>query len=765
MNQPPWGIGFDEESIPAELKEQGLWCNWRHRVRPNGKIDKIPHYYHHPISTADPTQWATFGQALNSHQLDPLSCGVGMLVQPGGVVVGDVDNGAVWPPELPLSYTEWSPSGAGQHRFWFTSARPDRDLSKPVELYAGHAARFITVTGRQVGDVTRVLDAGDALQRFVAAHPATAVTPPATPLPDLLEGLTQPDILLRLDIHGWTNPDRSAELFGLTSELYKLGYSDAEVLTGLWNSSMAHGLALEHRRGDHSKALVYLWATCQRARGVAPDVPGVAAPAEESRLMSEAAQCHRDLTEAATIENGLARSQRIQEIKNKYRNLGINARAIDEELRLLLRQTPGRAVELPHYNGDGKPLDHTDNVYALLQHAGYRCRHNLMSHELDIIGPEGVDWLLDDHTNLALTDIRNLMTTAGLPLPRSLEHVSSICARPENAHHPFRTWLDPISWDGEDRLSNLFNTIRVKPEDVLWRNHVLLRWLISIIAVVYGTGVTAGTRHPRGVLVFSGAQESGKTSWLRNLLPDPAMFGEGLTLDPHNKDSMKKAVKYLMVELGELDSTFRKSDIAALKAHISAPYDELRLPYALTESKWPRRTIYAATVNQHEFLQDQTGNTRFWTLATEHLNVAAMAQWRQDGTLAQIWAQLLSLYRAGESWWLEPAELTELNARNLRHRDYGVYMDLLQSVLDFDAPRSAWTWYSYQEVISLLGGSMPFGAQTHLRALIRQVSQQERAVQIWLNGGNHRRWKLPPRYTPVDTGLVAAVRSTGPCFL
>jgi putative DNA primase/helicase len=42
--------------------------------------------------------------------------------------------------------------------------------------------------------------------------------------------------------------------------------------------------------------------------------------------------------------------------------------------------------------------------------------------------------------------------------------------------------------------------------------------------------------------------------------------------------------------------------------------DKLRLPYARTDSEFQRRTVFAASVNPEEFLQDETGNLRWWVL-------------------------------------------------------------------------------------------------------------------------------------------------------
>ncbi|RUM53253.1 MAG: virulence-associated E family protein, partial [Methylococcus sp.] len=46
-----------------------------------------------------------------------------------------------------------------------------------------------------------------------------------------------------------------------------------------------------------------------------------------------------------------------------------------------------------------------------------------------------------------------------------------------------------------------------------------------------------------------------------------------------NKDTEIKAISYWITELGELDSTFKQSDISKLKAFTRKTDDVIRLPY------------------------------------------------------------------------------------------------------------------------------------------------------------------------------------------
>jgi putative DNA primase/helicase len=182
---------------------------------------------------------------------------------------------------------------------------------------------------------------------------------------------------------------------------------------------------------------------------------------------------------------------------------------------------------------------------------------------------------------------------------------------------------------------------------MLWR-----RWLIQAVAAVYEhTGISNA-----GVIVLTGAQNIGKTTFFRALTSGiEGVFLEGQTRNPADKDSVLTAVGHWIVELGELDATFKKADIAQLKAFVTKKSDTVRRPYARKDSSYPRRTVFAGTVNDFQFLHDLTGNRRFWPISVDSISL--------DPTLdyQQLWAEVKSWYDSGEKWFLNSQELTLLN--------------------------------------------------------------------------------------------------------
>jgi putative DNA primase/helicase len=146
-------------------------------------------------------------------------------------------------------------------------------------------------------------------------------------------------------------------------------------------------------------------------------------------------------------------------------------------------------------------------------------------------------------------------------------------------------------------------------------------------------------------------------------------------LDGSNKDSILGAISHWIVEIGELDSSFRK-DVARLKGFLTSDKDKVRVPYARTASEYPRRTVFFATVNEVNFLVDTTGNSRFWTIPVVSLN------YEHDIDMQQVFAQMASEVLGGEIWWLTPEEDAQLAACNSKHQAVSALRDRILDRFD-----------------------------------------------------------------------------------
>ena len=151
----------------------------------------------------------------------------------------------------------------------------------------------------------------------------------------------------------------------------------------------------------------------------------------------------------------------------------------------------------------------------------------------------------------------------------------------------------------------------------------------------------------------------------------PKYFGEGVCIDPRNKDSIIQATSNWLCELGEIGSTMKK-DMDSVKAMLTKANDEYRLPYGRASLKFPRMTSFVGTVNDDKFLIDQTGNRRFATIPiADDIHIDYKKQIKPFNAL-QLWAQVYRIVQEeiakGETmascFRLAPEMKEELDSRN-----------------------------------------------------------------------------------------------------
>ncbi|MBW1672078.1 MAG: hypothetical protein JRJ45_00280 [Deltaproteobacteria bacterium] len=407
------------------------------------------------------------------------------------------------------------------------------------------------------------------------------------------------------------------------------------------------------------------------------------------------------------------------------------------------------------------PKQTSANLNALMGVSGIQLWFNLMTKKTEIH-----DWgrygFNEADSDNAMTRMEDLAIRCGMSDRRVRAMTRELAMR--NSYHPLVSYLDGVQWDGVDRFAEVIRCITLvagggRPA----ANHfevILKRWLTSIVAAVYGYGKYP----PRGVLTFVGNQYIGKTSFLKKLAPQiKDSFKEGihLSLSSNNEtDSVRKSTTALVVELGELDATFRKSDIAALKAFIGRDTDEYRLPYGTDFIEWKRQTVFAASVNESEFLQDSTGNTRFWTCAVDRIDLDQMAV--VDNV--QLWAQVKQWYDQGEPWTMSQAEMVGVETVNAAHREITLVEEELMAHFCWDdgvymsgKPWNSETGRGENHVVRMTtrGVARKLGMEDQLGngrskfdrdlvSAIKRLSGMSKPHMTKLNNAVIRMWYLPP---------------------
>lgn len=392
----------------------------------------------------------------------------------------------------------------------------------------------------------------------------------------------------------------------------------------------------------------------------------------------------------------------------EVKQANIQKQAANVESGCIPLNAPVNPHGFPHMSEKGKPLNTWENLAYLLGQYGISARYNVISKKIEVLIP-GHASSIDNKQKATLAEVTSLCARNSMPKTEIAQYLVIISDR--NQYNPVLSWVNSRAWDGVSRFADLADTI--VPDDnypLEMRDILLKRWLISAMAAAANTG--GFTAH--GALVLVGAQGTGKTTWFNNLVC-PELRRElvltGALLDTENKDTIITAVSHWICELGELDATFRKADIAKLKAFITQGVDKFRRPFEREDDERDRRTIFCASVNQSDYLVDDTGNRRWWTIPAKKID------YMHTIDVQQLWAEVYEWYKAGERWHLTDEEQAQLRTINESHEQIDPIAEKIREVCTApDARTKGQDWMIPGDVLAALGYRTPNKTQRNIAA-------------------------------------------------
>lgn len=659
-------------NFPEELTSLRQWLVWRLEPNPTGKKPrKVPYYVNGNRRTgtqgsdddrAALTDYETAAAVLSGGEYT----GLGFALLTGDGLVGIDLDGITESPERAEraqkiidacnSYTEHSPSGNGVHIFCRGQTETFKSNLLGIEVFSGK--QFLTMTGQPYGEPRPVRDVPSEtfqkLKRTVRkeAHDGTAPAPmpPAQSTGDKID-----------DALAYVSPD--------------CGYDD-------W---LRIGMALHAELGDSGLPVWDAWS----ARSA--KYPGNREVATHWRSFRAGGGVTIGTLYGMAKESGW---------KPPRQPRGEPVRTVSNDRPATVDHAADIHSPLPDVKGNGKPMSTIENVAEVCRRLGVTVRYNVISKEEEIIIP-GQGFSQDNAGNASLAWLNSWCARFGMPTDKLGDYVTFLADT--NQYNPVAAWIQSKEWDRKHRAHHLCATIKAagedtSPDSARLKNTLIRRWLLSAVAAAFEPeGVAAG-----GILVLQGAQNMGKTKWFKSLVPaDLGVIQDGMMLRPDDRDSVRQVCGFWLVELGELDATFRKADIAALKAFITRKNDVIRRAYARKESHYARRTVMFASVNDDRFLNDPTGNRRFWTIECEAIDHT------HGLDMQQVWAEVYEDYRAGETWYLDADEVVALNQHNENFMQIDPIEERISSRLNWDEKQTFWRWIRTTDLLIEVGVDRP----------------------------------------------------------
>lgn len=243
-----------------------------------------------------------------------------------------------------------------------------------------------------------------------------------------------------------------------------------------------------------------------------------------------------------------------------------------------------------------------------------------------------------------------------------------------------KDYLCALRWDGVPRVDTLLVDY-FGAEDTLYTREAVRKCLVAAVARLFCPGVKFDQ-----MLILAGPQGMGKSSFWRML--GMKWYMDSLyTFD--GKDAAELLQGYWIVECGEL-AGMSKSELNTVKQFISKCEDTYRAAYGRRTDSHPRRCLLVGTTNEKEFLKDATGERRFWPVDLARQPVRKTVYRDLPGEVPMIWAEVLQIYRNGESLLMSPEAEALARESQDAHKESDPNAGLIEEFLQKKVPGD---WY------------------------------------------------------------------------
>lgn len=228
----------------------------------------------------------------------------------------------------------------------------------------------------------------------------------------------------------------------------------------------------------------------------------------------------------------------------------------------------------------------------------------------------------------------------------------------KNRFDPVMDYLLSLKWDGIPRLDTLFVDY-LGAIDSPYIRAVTRKSFVAAVSRAACPGIKYDT-----MAVIVGEQGQGKSTLIATMAR--GWFSDDLrTFD--GKEASELLPGNWILEIGEM-SAYNRTDREVIKGFLSRCVDNYRPAYARRAEKFPRRCVFFGTTNAHGFLQDPTGDRRFWPVDTAKQPPTKCVFNDLPGEVDQLWAEAYARWQCGESLILSGKLLEESKEEQEEHR-------------------------------------------------------------------------------------------------
>jgi len=247
--------------------------------------------------------------------------------------------------------------------------------------------------------------------------------------------------------------------------------------------------------------------------------------------------------------------------------------------------------------------------------------------------------------------------------------------------NPFIDYFEKLpAWDGDDHIEKLAGYITVQePSEFSNEKDRFLRMFKKMFVRSVACSLEVSFNKQCFTLVDE-KQNTGKSTFLRWLCP-PQLEDYYTENIGTSKDDLIALTENIIINQDEL-STLSKFEINALKSVMTKQKVKVRLPYGERPELLHRRCNFVASTNRLEFLNDETGSTRWVCFLLDRIDwcqTPGERNYKTDIDINKVWAQAYHLFKETDfNYQLTPAEIEENEKANKTFLIRSPEMELIQ---------------------------------------------------------------------------------------
>ena len=251
-----------------------------------------------------------------------------------------------------------------------------------------------------------------------------------------------------------------------------------------------------------------------------------------------------------------------------------------------------------------------------------------------------------------------------------------------HAFNEIQDYLRALKWDGVPRLDTLFIDY-LGAQDSPYTRAVTRKAFTAAVT----RAMTPGAKYDN-MLILAGPQGIGKSTLLDKM--SRGWFNDSIrTFEGKEASELLQGV--WLVEIAELDA-FRRTDVARIKQFLSLRTDRFRAAYGRHVKELPRCCVFFGTSNTSDFLQDRTGNRRFWPVDTGIEPITKSVWTDLPGEIDQLWAEAVVRWQSGEALFLKGDLEAAAKEKQEEHREVSAREGIVLDFLNKQVPEDWQNW-------------------------------------------------------------------------